>query len=389
MKKFLLVLSSFSILFCATAQNNTQCLTCKQGAHDGLFNKSLSSNSTLNGNNPHKVGNGNNTFGQTYIIQNLCGFNYVYASVNTQTRATWQPGTGFPTTATIAGLPPGFFVQSAFLYYGCSYTEPVPPPTNVVITNPTPSTSTIAAVMIGTGGDVCWGTTGTCGYRCDVTSAISGNGNYTINLTGFANADYEVDGITLIITYIDPAATYSGSMSLWDGLIYRGALNIATPGNYTWNGFTACAPSSSGSVFGCFGDMQNNVNGGTHKETFNGSTATFPNNFWNTDVINTSVAACQTSCVFDAYVGNSSDCWLGVVEGLYWQYATCTSCNAMTATDIAVNPSCGNINGSITVNVVGGTPPYTYTWTPNVSTTNTATGLFGRNIPDNCKRRSM
>lgn len=375
MKKFLLVLSSFSIFLFTSAQNNTQCLTCKQGAHDGLFNNALSNTSALNTRTAHMVGNGNSTFGQSYLVQNLCGFNYVYSSVNTQTRATWQPGTGFPTTCAIAGLPAGFVVQKAYLYYGCSYTEPTPPATTCTITNPTPSTSTIASVMIGQGGDVCWGATGTCGYRCDVTAAISGNGNYTITLNGFANADYEVDGVTLFIFYVDPTATYSGSVSLWDGLIYRGAFNITTPGDYTWNGFTACTASSSASVFGCFGDMQNNVNAGVHTEDFNGSSATFPNDFWNTDVINTSVAACQKTCVYDAYVGNSSDCWLGVLEGLYWQYSTCTACSAMTVTSVDVNPSCGNNSGSITVNVVGGTAPYTYVWLPNVSTTNTATGL--------------
>ncbi len=372
MKKFLLVLSSFSIIFCATAQNSTQCLTCKQGMHDGLFNKAVSNTSlTSKVANLPRTSNGNSTFGQSYVVQNLCGFNYVTGSVNTQTRASWQPGTGFPTTVPIAGLPAGFVVQSAFVYYGCSYTEVTPPATTVTITNPSLVSNTIASVMIGQGGDVCWGAKGTCGYRCDVTAAISGNGNYKIDLNGFLNAAYEVDGVTLIITYVDPAALYSGSISIWDGNI----IGIGTQVNYTGTGFTSCTASSAGSAFGLFGDIQNNVNGGINKDDFNGSSATFTNDFWNTNVIPTSVAACQTSCVFNSYVGNSSDCVLWTAAGLYWQYNTCTACNAMTVTDVAVNPSCGNNNGSITINVVGGTAPYTYTWTPNVSTTSTATGL--------------
>lgn len=40
-----------------------------------------------------------------------------------------------------------------------------------------------------------------------------------------------------------------------------------------------------------------------------------------------------------------------------------------------VNPGCNLSNGSATVNVVGGTPPYTYLWTPTNQTTQTATGL--------------
>ena len=372
MKKFLLVLCSFSVFFFATAQNSTQCLTCKQGMHDGVINSALSNTSVMHNNSgPHKVGNGNSTFGQSYLVQNLCGFNYVMGSAETTTRPTWQPGTGFPTTVAIAGLPAGFVVQTAYLYYGCSYTEPTPPATTVNITNPLAVNNTYASVMIGQGGDVCWGAKGTCSYRCDVTAIISGNGSYTINLGGFLNAAYEVDGVTLIITYVDPAATYSGSMAIWDGNI----IGIGTQVNYTGTGFTACTASSTGSAFGLFGDIQNNVNGNANTDNFNGNTATFTNNFWNDNVVATNVAACQTSCVFNSYVGNSSDCVLWTAAGLYWQYATCTSCNAMTVTYTDVNPSCGNNNGSITVNVVGGTAPYTYKWAPNVSTTNTATGL--------------
>ncbi len=373
MRKFLLILSALPLFYFGSAQNSApvKCLTCKEGKHDGMVINTLANTSLSHNTSAPHTGNGNSTFGQSYLVQNLCGFNYVVGSVNTQTRATWQPGTGFPTTITIAGLPPGFIVQAAFLYYGCSYTEPAPPATTVTITNPTPATSTIASTMIGQGGDVCWGAKGTCGYRCDVTPAISGNGNYQINLNGFANAAYEVDGCTLIITYIDPAATYSGSMALWDGNI----IGIGTQVNYTGTGFTACTASSNGSAFGLFGDIQNNVNGGNNTDDFNGSTATFTNDFWNTNVVATSVAACQTTAVFNSYVGNSSDCVLWTAAGLYWQYATCTSCNAMTVTSVDVNPSCGNNNGSITVNVVGGTAPYTYTWAPNISTTSTATGL--------------
>ena len=47
----------------------------------------------------------------------------------------------------------------------------------------------------------------------------------------------------------------------------------------------------------------------------------------------------------------------------------------LTATYTQVNPTCGNSNGSIIVTPAGGDAPYTYTWSPNVSTTNSATGL--------------
>lgn len=48
----------------------------------------------------------------------------------------------------------------------------------------------------------------------------------------------------------------------------------------------------------------------------------------------------------------------------------------VSATNTNVNPSCnGGSNGSISLTVSGGTAGYTYTWSPNVSSTNNATGL--------------
>jgi len=41
-------------------------------------------------------------------------------------------------------------------------------------------------------------------------------------------------------------------------------------------------------------------------------------------------------------------------------------------------PACGTATGSAGIGVTGGTSPYRYTWTPNVSTTATATGLTSR-----------
>ncbi len=272
MKKILLYLS-LSLIFAANgvAQITTpvKCLTCKNGKHNGVnydaanyFMPSLS-----------KVGDGSGTLGQTYLNQNICGLNYVQASVLVETRSVAAGfntnGTGNPTTLTISGLPCGgnSSILQAYLYYEASYTEATAPATTVTFTNPLPATSTISATIIGTGGHKCWGETGTASYRVDVTSAINGNGNYIANINGFTDAGSEVDGATLIIIYKDPLATYSGNLVIWDG---NNTVAAAISLTQTFTGFTTCGPSSTADAFGVFGDMQANVNTGINTETFNG-----------------------------------------------------------------------------------------------------------------------
>lgn len=58
------------------------------------------------------------------------------------------------------------------------------------------------------------------------------------------------------------------------------------------------------------------------------------------------------------------------------QTVTVTNVGAVTSTASQTNLTCSNsTNGSATMTVVGGTAPFTYVWTPNVSSTQTATGL--------------
>jgi gliding motility-associated-like protein len=364
MKKLLLL--TFAA-FCLSFVTNAQCKTCHLGQHDPN-DSSMYAKVTPNG---------SGTLGQSYIQQNVCGLNYVTASVLTETRskpyAFNANGTGFPAPLVVSGLPTNCItIQKAFLYYEASYTEATPPATTATVTNPIPSTATYGGLNIGTAGTKCWGETGSVTYRADVTAAISGNGTYTVNLNGFANAAWEVDGMTLVIIYTSNGA-YSGSISLWDGDI----VNYYILGPQTMSGFTVCAASATASAFGVFGDIQSNVNGNQNTDTFNGSTATFANNFWNCNIINTTVTSGQTTSVFNPYTNNGGDCYSWSLAGLYWQNTTCVTCTAgsMTVTPTQVNPTCGNNNGSINIGITGGTGPYTYTWTPPVSTTASASNL--------------
>jgi gliding motility-associated-like protein len=366
MKKSLLILSLFLSSYYIT---NAQCKTCHAGTHDP-------NDPTVN---THLVGgkvtpNGNGSLGQSYILQNVCGLNYTTASVMTTTRYT-HPGTGFPTTMSVTGLPvvaSCMNVQKAFLYWGASYTEASAPATSANVTNPLGGNGIIPATLVGTNGPVCWGETGTATYRADITALISGNGSYKINLTGFNNADYEVDGCTMVVIYTTPN-TYSGSISIWDGDISA----VGGTLTQTLSGFSVCAASTVASAFGVYGDMQDNISPDSNTEKFNGTTKTYYNNFWNTNVMNTTVSTGLSSTTYNSYTNNGGDCFFWSVAGLYWQNTTCVTCIVTTLhlTTTQVNPTCGNNNGSATVGVTGGTLPYTYSWSPVGGTGPTASGL--------------
>jgi large repetitive protein len=371
MKKKLLVLMLPFAMFGLTAQNI--CPTCHQGTKGTMIDTSSRSHHPI-------IGNGNSTLGQSYVDQNVCGLNYTQASILTETRSSIYNfnanGSGFPCTLNMSNLPCGgnSNIIKAYVYYEASYTENSPPSTDVVITNPNSNTATVAATLIGQAGPKCWGETGTAAYRADVTADISGTGNYGINLTGFRNAAWEVDGVTLIIIYSNGAATYSGSISLWDGCI----VEYYILGTETYSGINVCATSGTASAFGVFGDIQSNVNGGINTDKFNGTTATFSNIFWNFNSINTTVTSGQSTCQFDPYTNNGGDCYAWILAGLYWQNTTCVTCNptsTMTLTTTPTNPTCGSNNGSITVTVAGGSGPYTYSWAPTGGTNSTASNL--------------
>lgn len=127
------------------------------------------------------------------------------------------------------------------------------------------------------------------------------------------------------------------------------------------------------------GDMQCDVSGGVNTETFNGSTVTFPNLFWNYCAIPTSLTAGQNSVAYSTYTNdNGGDCYFLGVTGLYWQNTTCTTCvpvvTTMTLTATSTAATCGN-NGTASVSVVGNAGPPIYNWSPGGQSTATATGL--------------
>jgi len=323
---------------------------------------------------------GSNILGLHYLNQNICGLNYVEDDTLVETRSASAGfnagGTGLPSAIKLRGLPTGCdSILKAYLYFSTSYNSGPANPATVSVTNPASSLFTYNGDTVGGSTTVGWGESGTACYRTDITTSISGNGVYAINITGAGCSGTEVDGLSLFVIYRDLSATYSGSLAIYDG-----EMSICTGSSFDYSatGFDVCANAPNAMAFGVMSDMQANVNGGINDQTFNGTSAAFSNNFWNYDTIRTTLTAGQTSTTYDTYTNNTSDCYSLTVAGLYWQNTTCVACvgssGSLSLTSTTIDAGCGKSNGSATVIPTGGTSPYTYTWS-NGSTNQTDSNL--------------
>ncbi|MFI5150108.1 MAG: PKD domain-containing protein [Bacteroidia bacterium] len=368
----LLRLSLLSIiLFFNTIQGNSQgipgasCPSCKQHANASRAQ------------NPHPL-NGNGSLALNYT-NTACGLNYVTGSVVLEQRTvtngiTSGPPAGQvqPATITIAGIPTCATIVKAFLYADASGNGIA---ATATLKNPLGTSGNYPMTIIGQDIDKCWGSlgyTGTYSYRADVTAAINGNGSYIISGMPVSPVPgpNDMDGASLIIIYSDPSASYTGTIAIADGA------HVSTGSSLTDNisGFTACAASSTGSVFLIVGDLQQlsptacNFNSPTPNYTYPAAS----NSWWDLITTTTTVTAGLTN--YSLQTSNGGDCYNEVAFGLYFQ----TGCNTCSGSGITVTvsstSSCAAGN-TATANVTGGNPPYTYSWTGTAQTTQTVTGL--------------
>ncbi|MCW3105030.1 MAG: C-terminal target protein [Bacteroidetes bacterium] len=302
-----------------------------------------------------------------------CGLNFTQASARVTSRYTGLAGTGLPCTLNITGIPATCrVIQKAYLFYEMSYTSnaPVTSPT-VSVTNPAAALFNYNATLVGRSHQKCWGEMGTASYRTDVTTAITGNGNYIINTALTAN---EIDGMTLLIIYRDVNATYEGHLLIDNGIITINSFAAAVA-SHTITGVNACA-ASAGTSFLIAGDFQF----ATHTNTITGASTAVPvDNFWNFDQVATNYTLGQPSISYSTtsnYVV-TSDCFSLVATGAYYQTTTCTTCNLpLTVSITPTQPTCGLNNGAATANPSTGIyAPYTYAWSPGGMSTQTVTGL--------------
>jgi gliding motility-associated-like protein len=306
---------------------------------------------------------GSNTLGLTYN-QTLCGLNYVQASAMTTTRYS-PPGTGLPVSLTISGIPACAVIQQAYLYWIASNSS-----NDAGFTiNGTPGTGT----MIGSGPDKCWSMGATNHFRANVTANVTGNGTYTANVNSGANA---TDGVTLLVIYTDPSATYRGTMIIHDGCIVNTSGGVSS---YNMTGINACGAGTNVSAFLIMGDNQDNISPPTHTVAAGAASGTFNNNFYNFDVVSPAVPSGLASLNYSNTPGGG-DCYSIIAAGLYFRTTTCGACTtgALTLTTSQTADNCSLCNGTASVSATGGSGTYSYTWSPapgGGQGTATATGL--------------
>jgi gliding motility-associated-like protein len=330
-----------------------------------IFNVSIHSQ-TFNQPEPGTCGmncdaplNGNGTLGQIYN-NSACGLNFVTQSNRIGKRFSPQ-GTGNPSTFPISGIPPcatGGGIIKAFLWAGTSGNGAA---MTVSITNPQGVTQAFPMQVVGSGPDKCWGYSGSHTYRADVTSIITGNGNYIMSGFLLGPGTNDVDGATLMIIYQDPQATYKGHIVIHDGAVI---INGGTT-TQTVTGIAACANSINARAFSCIADLQM---AGTL--TMNGTPAPFTFNWWNYTQVNTNVTNGQNTSNFT--MSSGGDCYNFAMAGIYYQTNTCQTCPLAQASLIlnttSVNTNCMGNNGSASVTATGAPGPYAYLWSTGATT---------------------
>lgn len=323
-------------------------------------------------NNSAKVQNGNGTISTSYT-NTACGLNFTQASVRLNQRLfSIAPATGMvqPATFSISGIPSCATIIKAFLYSSASGPNSA---ITVTVTNPASTTSTVAMTNIGTHIDKCWGYGASQTYRADVTSLISGSGNYVIGGFPVVVGSNDTDGATLFIIYSDPSQNYTGSIVMADGCFVK----TGGTGVVSISGFNVCATPTLASNFILVADLQKTA---AANMMFNSSTFNYLHSQANQfvyDFVQTNVSpvvASQSVATFG--IDDPSDCFNFALAGMYYR-TSCMTCSTSTAPGVSVtavaSPSCGV--GSATATASGGTAPYSYTWSPSGGNAATISGV--------------
>lgn len=233
---------------------------------------------------------------------------------------SWSPNPGF--NSSIIGLLPGTYTLLTTDALGCTKTL-----TTSLVNLPPPTVTLISTIN-----DSCFG-----GNNGKATISISsGNPPYSINWLPYGG---NTTTASLLV-----AGSYTANVTDSRGCLTSVVANITQP--------TPVAISiSSVTNVSCFGGNNGSItvsgSGGTPGYTF----TWLPSNFGGSTIINLSAGT------YSVRANDAHNCPAIISVGIS-QPATLVSSNGGL-----INPVCYNGTGSATVNVSGGTIPYSYTWT--------------------------
>jgi hypothetical protein len=115
-------------------------------------------------------------------------------------------------TITVSGIPEGSVIKAAYLYWNGPTNSTDPTVNANVFVNGSP----VSGTNIGFSSDNFWGYLNSQAYRADVTSLVTGNGNYA--LTGFGSSTpANTNGASLIIFYDDGNPTNNRDVFILNG----------------------------------------------------------------------------------------------------------------------------------------------------------------------------
>lgn len=238
------------------------------------------------------------------------------------------------------------------------------------------------------GNGTCWGNTSTydaldytAAYFHDVTPYMPTsdiNTSYTISGLPIG-ANYDVNGLSLLIVYKEPCAepfvTRPSKLTLWQGLdVYYGTTTYTMGTSSTGGGFTAYQNNANPKLFLIVSDIENdqsewsspllsiNFPFGEYMYSFNEAVT----------ALNPGQTTVQYTVHNDGY-----DCYAVSVFGVYTKDGN-SFCPVLSAADAGPDKTiCSGNSVTIGANppISGGSTPYTYTWSPSI-------GLSSSSVPD-------
>jgi gliding motility-associated-like protein len=244
---------------------------------------------------------------------------------------TWSPGN--QNTSGISNQPTGTYTVTAQDSKGCITTA------SYTITQPTPLSATVTPANVSCNG----GSSGSASV-----SASGGTPSYTYSWSPTGGTSSSASGL--------PAGTYTVLVTDNKACTITQTVSITQP--------TALTATLSTTNETC--DYLNN---GTASVTAGGGTPAYTYSWQPGGQITSSISG-QQAGTYTVTVKDNKGCSVIL-------FATITQPPTLTVSTInPVNVSCpGGSNGSVTANPSGGTPGYTYSWTPGGQSGATATNL--------------